>query len=59
VDNIVSAVYRLFIKLQDVPLLIFLDPIAERQLLVYHRMRKVMLKETYLQWPGPDCTELV
>ncbi|XP_055065814.2 toll-like receptor 21 [Misgurnus anguillicaudatus] len=51
------ASYRLFQEMQDVLLLVFLEPIAERQLSAYHRMRKVMLKKTYLQWPGSDCSD--
>lgn len=50
------ASYRLFDEHRDVLLLVFLEPISERQLSSYHRMRKVMLKKTYLQWPGSDCT---
>ncbi|XP_062847933.1 toll-like receptor 21 [Trichomycterus rosablanca] len=51
------ASYRLFDEMQDVLLLVFLDSIPERQLSTYHRMRKVMLKKTYMQWPGPNCTD--
>ncbi|KAF7659248.1 hypothetical protein LDENG_00000720 [Lucifuga dentata] len=51
------ASYRLFDEHRDVLLLVFLEPISERQLSSYHRMRKVMLKKTYLQWPGLDCTD--
>uniref|UniRef100_A0A673IV50 Toll-like receptor 21 n=1 Tax=Sinocyclocheilus rhinocerous TaxID=307959 RepID=A0A673IV50_9TELE len=51
------ASYRLFQEMQDVLLLVFLEPIPERQLSTYHRMRKVMLKKTYLQWPGPNCSD--
>ncbi|XP_041797845.1 toll-like receptor 21 [Chelmon rostratus] len=50
------ASYRLFDEHRDVLLLVFLEQISERQLSSYHRMRKVMLKKTYLQWPGSDCT---
>ncbi|KAM3613797.1 uncharacterized protein V6R79_005162 [Siganus canaliculatus] len=50
------ASYRLFDEHRDVLLPVFLEPISERQLSSYHRMRKVMLKKTYLQWPGSDCT---
>lgn len=50
------ASYRLFDEHLDVLLLVFLEPISERQLSSYHRMRKVMLKKTYLQWPDSDCT---
>lgn len=50
------ASYRLFDEHRDVLLLVFLEPISNRQLSSYHRMRKVMLKKTYLQWPGSDCT---
>uniref|UniRef100_A0A3Q1AZK4 TIR domain-containing protein n=2 Tax=Amphiprion ocellaris TaxID=80972 RepID=A0A3Q1AZK4_AMPOC len=53
------ASYRLFDEHRDVLLLVFLEPIPERQLSSYHRMRKVMLKKTYLQWPGSDCTDPV
>ena len=51
------ASYRLFDEHRDVLLLVFLEPITERKLSTYHRMRKVMLKKTYLQWPGSDCTD--
>ncbi|XP_070691130.1 toll-like receptor 21 [Pempheris klunzingeri] len=51
------ASYRLFSEHRDVLLLVFLEQISERQLSSYHRMRKVMLKKTYLQWPGSDCTD--
>ncbi|XP_045900600.1 toll-like receptor 21 [Micropterus dolomieu] len=51
------ASYRLFDEHQDVLLLVFLEPITERQVSSYHRMRKVMLKKTYLQWPGSGCTD--
>lgn len=50
------ASYRLFDEHRDVLLLVFLEPISERQMSSYHRMRKVMLKKTYLQWPGSECT---
>lgn len=51
------ASYRLFDEHRDVLLLVFLEPLSERQLSSYHRMRKVMLKKTYLQWPGTECTD--
>ncbi|TRY95598.1 hypothetical protein DNTS_018377 [Danionella cerebrum] len=51
------ASYRLFQEMLDVLLLVFLEPIPERQLSTYHRMRKVMLKKTYLQWPGSNCSD--
>lgn len=51
------ASYRLFQEMQDVLLLVFLEPISERQVSAYHRMRKVMLKKTYLQWPGENCSD--
>ncbi|XP_029359805.1 toll-like receptor 21 [Echeneis naucrates] len=49
------ASYRLFDEHRDVLLLVFLETISDRQLSSYHRMRKVMLKKTYLQWPNSDC----
>ncbi|KAL4657652.1 toll-like receptor 13 [Arapaima gigas] len=51
------ASYRLFHELKDVLILVFLEPIPKSQLSAYHRMRKVMLNKTYLQWPGPDCSD--
>ncbi|XP_029959220.1 toll-like receptor 21 [Salarias fasciatus] len=51
------ASYRLFDEHRDVLLLVFLEKISDRQLSSYHRMRKVMLKKTYVQWPGSDCTD--
>lgn len=51
------ASYRLFDEHRDVLLLVFLDSISKRQLSSYHRMRKIMLKKTYLQWPSSDCTD--
>lgn len=51
------ASYRLFDEHRDVLLLVFLEPISERLLSSYHRMRKVMLKKTYLQWPGSNCVD--
>ncbi|XP_062395009.1 toll-like receptor 21 [Sardina pilchardus] len=51
------ASYLFFHELRDVLVLVFLEHIPERQISAYHRMRKVMLKKTYLQWPGSDCTD--
>ncbi|XP_019751602.1 toll-like receptor 21 [Hippocampus comes] len=51
------ASYRLFDEHRDVLLLVFLEPVSERQISSYHRMRKVMLKKTYLQWPASDCVD--
>lgn len=51
------ASYRLFDEHRDVLLLVLLEPISERQLSSYHRMRKVMLRKTYLQWPGAECSD--
>ncbi|XP_029433209.1 toll-like receptor 13 [Rhinatrema bivittatum] len=45
------ASYRLFHELKDVLVLIFLEKIPDRELSAYHRMRKVMLKKTYINWP--------
>lgn len=51
------ASYRLFDEHRDVLLLVLLEPLSDRQLSSYHRMRKVMLKKTYLQWPGTECID--
>ncbi|NWU53562.1 TLR13 protein, partial [Dromas ardeola] len=45
------ASYRLFDELRDVLVLVFLEAIPEAELAVYHRMRRVLLKRTYLRWP--------
>lgn len=45
------ASYKLFDEMRDVLVLIFLEDIPERELSTYHRMRKVMLKKTYITWP--------
>ncbi|XP_074837468.1 uncharacterized protein LOC142003968 [Carettochelys insculpta] len=45
------ASYRLFEELKDVLVMVFLEAIPERELSAYHRMRKVMLKKTYISWP--------
>ncbi|RXM94077.1 Toll-like receptor 13 [Acipenser ruthenus] len=45
------ASYRLFHELRDVLILVFLERIPERELSAYHKMRKVMLKKTYIEWP--------
>ncbi|XP_030068510.1 toll-like receptor 13 [Microcaecilia unicolor] len=53
------ASYRLFDELKDVLVLIFLEKIPDRELSVYHRMRKVMLKKTYINWPlEPEAQKL-
>ncbi|CAF98054.1 unnamed protein product [Tetraodon nigroviridis] len=51
------ASYRLFDEHRDVLLLVFLEAISKKQLSSYHRMRKVMLKKTYLQWPDSECSD--
>ncbi|KAK0149088.1 Toll-like receptor 13 [Merluccius polli] len=51
------ASYRLFAEHRDVLLLVLLERIPERELSSYHRMRKVMLRKTYLQWPDSECTD--
>ena len=51
------ASYRLFDEHRDVLLLVLLERIPERELSSYHRMRKVMLRKTYLQWPDSECTD--
>ncbi|XP_067834198.1 toll-like receptor 21 [Heptranchias perlo] len=46
------ASYRLFHELKDIVILIFLEKIPDAELSTYHRMRKVMKKKTYIQWPS-------
>ncbi|XP_015272102.1 PREDICTED: toll-like receptor 13 [Gekko japonicus] len=53
------ASYRLFDELKDVLIPIFLEDIPKKELSVYHRMRKVMLKKTYISWPvDPEAQKL-
>ncbi|KAJ6623375.1 hypothetical protein lerEdw1_014844 [Lerista edwardsae] len=53
------ASYRLFDELKDVLIPVFLEAIPERELSAYHRMRKVMLKKTYISWPpDPEAQKL-
>ncbi|XP_073426820.1 uncharacterized protein [Dendrobates tinctorius] len=53
------ASYKLFDELRDVLVLIFLEDIPLQELSTYHRMRKVMLKKTYVTWPSePEAQQL-
>uniref|UniRef100_A0A8C8RYL1 TIR domain-containing protein n=1 Tax=Pelusios castaneus TaxID=367368 RepID=A0A8C8RYL1_9SAUR len=53
------ASYRLFEELKDVLVMVFLEAIPDRELSAYHRMRKVMLKKTYISWPlEPEAQRL-
>ncbi|XP_040275831.1 toll-like receptor 13 [Bufo bufo] len=53
------ASYKLFDEMRDVLVLIFLEDIPLRELSTYHRMRKVMLKKTYITWPRePEAQKL-
>lgn len=53
------AAYRLFDELKDVLIPVFLEMIPEKELGAYHRMRKVMLKKTYIAWcPEPEAQKL-
>ncbi|KAG8540435.1 hypothetical protein GDO81_019313 [Engystomops pustulosus] len=45
------ASYKLFDEMRDVLVLVLLEDIPLRELSTYHRMRKVMLKKTYITWP--------
>ncbi|XP_078087205.1 toll-like receptor 22 [Mustelus asterias] len=45
------ASFRLFDERLDVLILVFLEDIPPDQLSPYHRMRKLVKKTTYLQWP--------
>ncbi|OCT72995.1 hypothetical protein XELAEV_18035976mg [Xenopus laevis] len=53
------ASYKLFDEMRDVLVLILLDEIPDRELSTYHRMRKLMLKKTYITWPTePEAQQL-
>ncbi|XP_063071213.1 toll-like receptor 13 [Engraulis encrasicolus] len=47
------ASFRLFDENNDVLILVFLEDIPAQQLSPYHRMRKLVKKQTYLCWPKP------
>ncbi|MGH0190776.1 UNVERIFIED_CONTAM: hypothetical protein FKN15_050671 [Acipenser sinensis] len=49
------ASFRLFDEHKDVLVLVFLEDIPDCQLSPYHRMRKLVKKKTYLNWP--KCEE--
>ncbi|CDQ94536.1 unnamed protein product [Oncorhynchus mykiss] len=45
------ASFRLFDEQKDVLILVFLEEIADQQLSPYHRMRRLLKRQTYLSWP--------
>ncbi|XP_063050313.1 toll-like receptor 13 [Engraulis encrasicolus] len=47
------ASFRLFDEKKDVLILVFLEDIPAQHLSPYHRMRKLVKKQTYLCWPKP------
>ncbi|XP_063071212.1 toll-like receptor 13 [Engraulis encrasicolus] len=47
------ASFRLFDENNDVLILVFLEDIPAQQLSPYHRMRKLVKRQTYLCWPKP------
>nr|XP_005314360.1 toll-like receptor 13 [Chrysemys picta bellii] len=51
------ASYRLFEELKDVLVMVLLEAIPDRELSAYHRMRKVMLKKTYISWPPEPAAQ--
>ncbi|KAJ3581148.1 hypothetical protein NHX12_016993 [Muraenolepis orangiensis] len=44
------ASFRLFDEQKDVLILVFLEDIPMQQLSPYHRMRRLLKRETYLSW---------
>ncbi|KAF7214137.1 toll-like receptor 13 [Nothobranchius furzeri] len=46
-----TASFRLFDEQKDVLILVFLEDIPTYLLSPYHRMRKLLKKQTYLSWP--------
>lgn len=52
-NEIQVASFRLFDEQKDVLILVFLEDIPIHQLSPYYRMRKLVKKKTYLQWPKP------
>lgn len=52
-NEIQVASFRLFDEQKDVLILVFLEDIPIHQLSPYYRMRKLVRKRSYLQWPKP------
>uniref|UniRef100_A0A3Q2CTJ7 Toll-like receptor 13 n=1 Tax=Cyprinodon variegatus TaxID=28743 RepID=A0A3Q2CTJ7_CYPVA len=49
--EIQAASYRLFDQKKDVLILVFLEDIPTYMLSPFHRMRKLLKRQTYLSWP--------
>ncbi|XP_008288626.1 toll-like receptor 22 [Stegastes partitus] len=49
--EIQAASFRLFDEQKDVLILVFLEEIPRHLLSPYHRMRKLLKRQTYLSWP--------
>ncbi|XP_032063186.1 toll-like receptor 13 [Aythya fuligula] len=45
------ASYRLLDERRDVLVLVLLEDVGDAELSAYHRMRRVLLRRTYLRWP--------
>ncbi|XP_047423944.1 toll-like receptor 13 [Mugil cephalus] len=52
--EIQAASFRLFDEKKDVLILVFLEEIPDSQLSPYHRMRKLLKRQTYLSWPRAE-----
>ncbi|KAF3836254.1 hypothetical protein F7725_028812 [Dissostichus mawsoni] len=48
------ASFRLFDEQKDVLVLVFLEDIPTSQLSAYHRIRKLLKRQTYLSWPQAE-----
>ncbi|XP_068589251.1 toll-like receptor 13 [Cebidichthys violaceus] len=53
--EIQMASFRLFDEQKDVLVLVFLEEIPVHQLSPYHRMRKLVKRQTYLSWTHAGC----
>uniref|UniRef100_A0A669QUH7 TIR domain-containing protein n=2 Tax=Phasianus colchicus TaxID=9054 RepID=A0A669QUH7_PHACC len=45
------ASYRLLDERRDILVLVLLEDVGDAELSAYHRMRRVLLRRTYLRWP--------
>ncbi|XP_021264187.1 toll-like receptor 13 isoform X2 [Numida meleagris] len=51
------ASYRLLDERCDVLVLVLLEDVGDAELSAYHRMRRVLLRRTYLRWPSDPSAE--
>ncbi|XP_052542579.1 toll-like receptor 13 isoform X2 [Tympanuchus pallidicinctus] len=53
------ASYRLLDERRDILVLVLLEDVGDAELSAYHRMRRVLLRRTYLRWPLDPTAQLL